>query len=179
MNTFSCSVEWAHQQHSVLLSELQLIGPFYFQAALLQAHGERIPLAALPPFAAFVINKVSESKRVCYFFMNRIYDVLLCLVLDTHFTCYPAQYKGQGVVGREDVGKVYLGQVRLWLPAPRIPAPSFSFPNFTLIFSYRLHLTKMSSKEMGTIMEIQWTIKYWKHFNFTSYEHMKIKTTLS
>ena len=42
---------------------LQLIGPFYFRAALLQAHGECIPLAALPPFAAFVINKVSESKK--------------------------------------------------------------------------------------------------------------------
>ena len=42
---------------------LQLIGPFYFRAALLQAHEECIPLAALPPFAAFVINEVSESKK--------------------------------------------------------------------------------------------------------------------
>ena len=179
MKTFSCNVEWAHQQHAVLLSLLQLFGPFYFRAALLWAHGERIPLAALPPFTAFVINKASESKRVCYFFMNRIYDIWLCLVLGTHFTCYPAQYKDQGIVGREDVEKVYLGQVTLCLPALRIPTLSFSFPNSTLIFSYRWHLIKMSSKEMGTIMEIQWTIKYWKHFNFTNYENMKIKTALS
>lgn len=160
-----------------------MIWPFYFSAALLQGHGSPyLWLSFLLSLSLWLVNCLNLKEFV-----------IISLPIESVRSGFASCLTQISLANQPDTKSKVLAEERMWkkftwgksecvfqLPGSQHPHFLSQIPiRISLIFSYRWHLINMSSNYMGTIMVMQWIIKYSKHFNFTSNENMKIKTMLN